>query len=763
VERRAVVITGTVQGVGFRPFVYRLASELRLGGFVRNQSGSVHIEVEGDPPQLDRFLDEVSQHPPNLARVEELSWERRPPIGDRDFRVDDSRDDGVRQIRVAPDVATCAACRAELFDPANRRFRYPFLNCTDCGPRLTIITGSPYDRSRTTLSGFPMCPACRAEYDDPSDRRFHAQPTACAACGPTLSLLDAEGRPQPAVLEPLAAFADVLRRGGIGALKGLGGYHLACDARRDEAVRALRTRKGREEKPFAVMVRDLDQAATLCETGPLERCLLESPAAPIVLLPRRKRGASPLSALVAPGSPCLGIFLPTTPLHHLLLEEMKGIPLVMTSGNRSDEPIATDERVVEQLAGIADAFLVHNRPIRVRCDDSVTRVVAGVEAPIRRSRGFAPEPLRIPVSSAVPTLAVGAQLKSTFALGRGDRVFLSHHLGDLDHATAFEAFERDLRLYESLFSIRPERIVHDLHPDYASTRYARERARREGIESIAVQHHHAHLASCMAENGLTGPVIGVTFDGTGFGADGTIWGGEFLVGDYRSFRRAAHLEEALLPGAEQAIREPWRMALSYLRDTGLDYAPLETRIRDRDAEVVRRMLARNLNCVRTTSMGRLFDGVAALVGVRDRVSYEGQAAVELEELAHGSIDAGRYPADPVKTDEGLLLRWAPLVIELIRDLRKGVPGAVVARRFHTTLVEMIRATCVRLRDDVGLEDVVLSGGVFMNELLLSESVDALRRERFKVHRQRRVPCNDGGLCLGQLAVAAAGGGERSCA
>jgi hydrogenase maturation protein HypF len=762
VERRAVVVKGTVQGVGFRPFIYRLASELRLAGFVRNQSGSVHIEVEGDLPQLDRFVAEIAAHPPRLAHVEDLTWELRPLRGDRGFRVDESRSDGPRNIRVSPDVSTCGSCRTELFDPDNRRYRYPFLNCTDCGPRLTIITGTPYDRDRTTMSGFPMCRKCREEYENPRDRRFHAQPTACAACGPRLELLDANGRLQSSAGDPVAAFAALLRGGAIGALKGLGGFHLACDAGSDVAVRALRERKGREEKPFAIMVRDVDAAAALCDIGRLERRLLESPAAPIVLLRRRKRRVSTVSDAVAPGCDRLGILLPHTPLHHLLLAEMKGIPLVMTSGNRSDEPIATDERVTRQLAGIADAYLFHDRPIHVRCDDSVTRVVAGEEAPIRRSRGCAPEPVRMPLAAPVPILAVGAQLKSTFALGWGDRAILSHHLGDLDHAAAFRAFTRDLDLYESLFGLHPVRIAHDLHPDYASTRYARERAAREGLEAVAVQHHHAHMASCMAENGVTGPVIGVTFDGTGLGTDGSLWGGEFLVGDYREFRRAAHLEPTPMPGGDQAIREPWRMAVAYLLESAQDLAPLEKRIGSRELAVVCGMIGRKVNCPQTSSIGRLFDGVASLCGLRDRISYEGQAAIELEALARRSAEPGRYPVDLVRRDDRWIIRTGPLLVALLKDLRNGVAKAAVARRFHATLVDLILDTCVLLRGESGVEDVVLSGGVFMNELLLGGAVEALRRARFRVHHQRRVPCNDGGICLGQLAVAAAGGGTHSC-
>jgi hydrogenase maturation protein HypF len=763
VERRAVVVRGIVQGVGFRPYVYRLATHLGLGGFVRNQSGSVLIEIEGDPPQLDRFLEEVSARPPRLAQVDDLSWEPRSPEGDQAFRVEESRSGPPRDIAVAADVAMCGSCRAELRDPNDRRYQYPFLNCTDCGPRLTIITGSPYDRMRTTMAGFPMCADCRSEYDDPADRRFHAEPTACPACGPRLRFHSPSGGAAVPGVEPLEAFAALLREGRIGALQGLGGFHLVCDARRDDAVALLRARKGREEKPFAVMVRDAEAALEFCWIDPLERSLLEGVRAPIVLLRRRNtERVEGLSSAVAPGRLRLGLLLPYTPLHDLLMDEMGGIPLVMTSGNRSDEPIAFDDRAIGQLSGIADGFLLHDRPIRVRCDDTVTRVIDGAESPVRRSRGYAPEPIRLPYPLQGPTLAVGGQLKATFALGRGDVAFLSHHLGDLEHEEAQKAFLRDIRLFESLFGFRPERLVHDLHPDYASTDYARVRAAKEGLDLVAVQHHHAHMASVMAENGLHGPVIGVTFDGMGYGTDGTLWGGEFLVGDYRGFRRAAHLEPFAMPGGEQAIEEPWRMALSLLVATREPLEPIETRMDALQLEVVWRLLQRGVNCPRTSSMGRLFDGVASLLGVRDRVSYEGQAAVELEGLAAESGDPGRYPVSLIDRKGSWLLEFAPLVRGILEDRRRGTTLPDLARRFHSTVVEMIRSTAVRVREQTGLGRVVLTGGVFANELLLSEVPTALRREGFRVHTHHRVPSNDGGLSLGQLAVAAGGGGIRPC-
>ncbi|HYT89670.1 MAG TPA: carbamoyltransferase HypF, partial [Gemmataceae bacterium] len=513
-ERLAIVVRGIVQGVGFRPFVHNLATRLDLGGFVKNRAGLVVIEVEGPAPALHSFLSELADRPPPLAQIEHLSWEGCPTQGKGDFRIQPSDADAVSPVFIAPDVATCRECLAEMLDPNNRRYGYPFLNCTSCGPRLTIITGAPYDRPQTTMTAFTMCSTCRAEYEDPRDRRFHAQPTACADCGPRLHVLAADGTPI-ATENPLALFAAALCQGKIGALKGLGGYHLACDARNPAAVTELRRRKHRDEKPFAIMVLDAAAAALLGEVGPAERALLESRRAPIVLL--RKRLPSPVADEVAPRNPWLGILLPYTPLHHLLLRAVGSIPLVMTSGNRSDEPIAYLDDGPSKLAGIADLFLVHDRPIHVRCDDSVTRVVDGVEMPLRRSRGYAPRPIELPIPCSRPLLAVGGQLKATFALGRQRQAFLSHHLGDLDHFDAYRAFEKDVVLYEQLFGVTPEALICDLHPDYATSHYARKRAERANIALHTVQHHHAHLASCMAEHGLTKRVLGVTFDGTGYG------------------------------------------------------------------------------------------------------------------------------------------------------------------------------------------------------------------------------------------------------
>ncbi len=757
-ERRAITIHGIVQGVGFRPFVYNLAVRLHLGGFVRNQTGSVLIEVEGEPASLELFLAELSGRPPPLAQIEQLSWEPRGLRGESHFAIEHSEADTAGPIYISPDIATCPECLAELLDPADRRHGYPFLNCTNCGPRLTIITGAPYDRARTTMVSFAMCPACRAEYDDPANRRFHAQPTACAVCGPHLELRGADGEPI-GTADPIETFLVAIRTGAIGALKGLGGYHLVCDAGSPSAVVELRRRKHRDEKPFAVMVRDVAAAEAICEISPAERDLLLSPRRPIVLL--RKRVSSDVAEEVAPRNPWLGVMLPYTPLHHLLLHAAGSIPLVMTSGNRSDEPIAyRDDEALETLAGIADLFLVHNRTINVRCDDSVTRVVDGLELPVRRSRGYAPRSIALPVECPRPILAVGGQLKVTFALGIGRQAFLSQHMGDLDYYEAYRAFVRDVGLYEELFAVRPECLAHDLHPDYVTTRYAQERAGRERSRLLAVQHHHAHLAACMAEHGLTEPVLAVTFDGTGFGTDGAVWGGEFLVGDYGRFRRAAQLRYVGMPGGEQAVRQPWRMAVAHLADAGVRHPPLRARLSQTEWTTVERMLERRFRTPLTSSVGRLFDAVASLAGVADRVSYEGQAAVQLEGLASRVAPAGAYPfaVEPAPEDAGeprLLVDTRPLIAAVAEDAERGTDAALIARRFHSTLTDIIALVCDHLRKMTGLGAVVLSGGVFQNALLTTEVSSRLSQERFRVYRHRLVPPSDGGLSLGQLAVAAA--------
>jgi hydrogenase maturation protein HypF len=776
-QRCGITVRGIVQGVGFRPFVHHLASRLNLRGFVSNQMGSVRIEVEGEPEAVERFVRELVEQPPRLARIDALSSEALVYRGEREFRIESSTAAGASEVFVSPDVATCDECLAELFSPHNRRFRYPFINCVNCGPRLTITTGAPFDRPNTTMAPFSLCHECRAEFETPGDRRFHAQAIACPNCGPRLGLRDAWGR-LTAKIEPLAGATEVLRSGGIIALKGLGGFHLVCDATNEAAVKELRRRKHRDEKPFAIMVRDVAGGEELCAVNAAERELLRSVRRPIVLLHRKLRGASAeaVAEAVAPRNPFLGVMLPYTPLHHLLLHAWGAGSLVMTSGNRSDEPIASaDDDAVERLAGIADLFLTHDRLISIRCDDSLTRIVAGSELQLRRSRGDAPRPLKLPHACPRPILAVGGQFKGTFALGRERQAFLSHHLGDLDHYAAYQAFERDILLYQQLFGIQADLIVHDLHPEYASTRYAHNCIRQrsgggDAPQLFGVQHHHAHVASCMAENGLSEPVIGVAFDGTGYGTDGAIWGGEFLVGDYLGFRRAAHLRYVGLPGGDRAIHEPWRMAASHLLDAGCSLRDIESRVPIRELRTIRTMLDRQVNTPQTSSMGRLFDAVAAIAGDRDRVAYEGQAAMQLEWLATDVADAGAYPfefqncrvpgsrdsgvSDGATAGEPLVIDTRPLIRAVAEDAARAVDPSLIARRFHTTVVEIISAVCRRLRGSTGLNAVTFSGGVFMNALLTRDAGERLGDDGFRVYRHGLVPPNDGGLSLGQLAIAA---------
>lgn len=763
VARLSVVVRGVVQGVGFRPFVFGLATRLGLVGFVRNDVHGVRIEVEGEPPLLASFLARLQSECPTVARIEDVEAEAISVRGERGFAIAASDTAGPSEERfIAPDLATCDACLGELFDPRDRRHRYPFVNCAHCGPRLSIVGAAPYDRERTSMANFPMCAACRAEYEDPSSRRFHAEAIACPACGPRLAAHDEHG--QPVSADPLAFCMDLLHASRIVALKGIGGYHLACDATSDVALRRLRARKHRDEKPFAIMVADVASARRLCRVSTAEAALLSSPRRPIVLL-RRHLNAQ-IAPAVAPDNPLLGVLLPYTPLHHLLLREA-GRPLVLTSGNRSDEPIAfEDARALESLTGIADGFLTHDRRIQGRCDDSVARVGADGPTILRRSRGYAPEPLRLGRPCAGRILAVGGHLKNTFALGRDGYAFLSHHLGDLDDWDAYGAFREAVAHYEALFAFRTEVLAHDLHPGYATTHYAQERQARAGtrLRLVGVQHHHAHVASCMVENGLAGPVIGVAFDGTGYGSDGSLWGGEFLVGDCRSVHRAAHLRAVALAGGERAIREPWRMAVAHLLDCDLDPASFVAGNRRKALPIVCRMLEAAINSPMTSSVGRLFDAVAALVAQRDEVSFEGQAAMELEWLAaacDSQVDDA-YPFEVATDDAGgpLVVDTRPLVRGVVEALRSGASRAAIARQFHCTVVEIITRVVLRLREQTGIGDVVLTGGVFQNRLVREATKRKLGARGLQVYAHARVPTNDGGLSLGQLAVAAAAEGER---
>jgi len=713
------------------------------------------IEVEGARGALDDFEHQLKTSSPRFSTIDACASVSLAVEGTKDFRIETSFVAGAATSpRVTADIATCAACLAELDDPTNRRFRYPFITCAGCGPRLTVVTGVPYDRERTTMAAFTMCGPCRREYDDPADRRFDAQTIACWDCGPQLTWCDPSGMTSSA--SPMEAAADLLTAGRIVAVKGLGGYHLACDATNSAAVQRLRQRKHRDAQPFAVMFESADAVSAVCAISAREQQLLLASTRPIVLLTRRRHPEGlPLAEAVAPGCATVGAMLAPTPLHHLLLKAAGG-PLVMTSGNRSHEPtIADDDAAVLQLADIADALLMHNRVIHVRCDDSVTRVANERELPLRRSRGYAPHPIHLPLSSAVPTLAVGGQLKNTFALGYEHDATISHHVGDLDDLTAYRAFMRDITLYERLFNTGPRLLVHDRHPGYASTRYALERAALEGQSTLAVQHHHAHIASCLAEHGTTTPVIGVAFDGTGFGDDGTIWGGEFLIGDLVSVRRAASLRPVAMPGGDLAVREPWRMALSHLLDAGEDTTAIRGRVGQGRCRIVTRMIERRVNAPLTSSAGRLFDAIAAIAGLRDAVSFEGQAAMELESLAASVPPDGAYDAAVDGHGEGLVIDTRPVIRAARADHAAGVAAAKIARRFHSGLTNAIVSVCVALRGRTGLATVVLTGGVFQNALLTVDCDRQLTEAGFRVLRHHLVPPGDGGISLGQLAVAAA--------
>ncbi len=761
-----------MQGVGFRPFVWRLATELGLGGSVRNAAGRVEIEAAGEPAALDAFARRVRSDAPPRARVDTVTATALPPDAAamlaRPFTIDESVAAAATERLFPPDIATCDDCLREVLDPADRRHRYPFTNCTNCGPRATIIEELPYDRARTTMRAFPLCPACAAEYADPANRRFHAEPVACLACGPRLAYRPTAA---PAAIARdddalLAAAADVIA-GRIVAVKGLGGYHLACDATDEAAVLRLRDRKRRWAKPFAVMVADLDAVARLARVGATERRLLAGPERPIVLLVARRRGEPRLAPSVAAGNRRLGVFLPYTPLHHLLLAAV-GRPIVLTSGNLADEPLATDDAdAAERLAGLADAFLVHDREIRARYDDSVGRVVAGRASIVRRGRGYAPDALPLPIAAGRPILAVGAELKHTFTLARGRRAHVAPHNGDLEDLPTHRAFTDGLAHLSRLLALEPEVVAHDLHPEYLSTKYAAAEYGRE--RRIAVQHHHAHVASCAAEHGITDPFIGVAYDGLGMGDDGTLWGGEILAADLVGYRRLARFGRAPMPGGALAVKRPWRMALGYLLagervsedgagspgavDSELSAAFL-ARLDPREVAIVRTQVARGLNAPLASSAGRLFDTAAALLGLRDVAEYEAQAAIDLE------IAAGDRPADPLPSRvarvDGLLVYDPRSTLRaLLEGLADGKPAGHLAAAFHETIAEVTRELVAAAASETGLRTVCLSGGVFQNRRLASALLRRLAGDGFEVFINRQVPVNDGGISYGQAAVAAA--------
>jgi len=743
-----VRVEGVVQGVGFRPYVHGLAHRLGLSGRVGNDTAGVFMEIEGAEQVIREFLAALPAQAPPLAVIERVRTSPLVPTGEPGFHIVSSNAAGRRDTLVSADSATCADCLRELADSTDRRFEYPFINCTNCGPRFTIVRDVPYDRPFTTMAPFAMCHACASEYYDPTDRRFHAQPVCCPACGPRLRLIDAEGTELPG--EPLAAAAALLRSGAVLAVKGLGGFHVAALASDATATALLRARKHREDKPFAIMVADLDTAHELCVIDPVGERVLTGRRRPVVLLPRRSH--APVAPAVAPGNRSLGLMLPYTPLHHLLLRDTAG-PIVLTSGNVSDEPIAyQDDDARVRLSGIADATVTHDRAIHMRTDDSVVRVFRGAELPVRRSRGYAPEPLTLARPVPRPILGCGAELKSTFCLARGQHAFISHHIGDLENYETLRSFTEGVKHFRRLFDVRPEVIAHDLHPEYLSTKYAHDLADTEltDAELVGVQHHHAHIASCLADNGEVGPVLGVAFDGLGYGSDGTLWGGEFLLADLATYQRRAHLVPVPMPGGTAAIRHPWRMAAAYL---GSDAPEELARRHGEHWDSVLAMASRQVNAPLTSSAGRLFDAVAALLGIRDSINYEGQAAVELEQRAD-LTEQGSYPAG-VTEGTALQLHGADLVHAALADLRTGIPPEVIATRFHHGLADAIVRVCRMLRETTGVSVAALSGGVFQNVLLLERTVAGLERSGFRVLTHSRVPPNDGGISLGQVAIAAA--------
>jgi hydrogenase maturation protein HypF len=758
-KRQAVLVRGVVQGVGFRPFVFRLARETELAGFIGNNTDGVTIEIEGAEPRLDEFLARLRSDAPPMARIDSVAIEDRAPTGELEFRIVTSQVLGQVSTGIPADAATCPDCLRELLDPADRRYRYPFTNCTNCGPRFTITRRIPYDRPQTSMAVFPMCPECQAEYDDPLDRRFHAQPNACWVCGPKVWLVDTAGSPISAA-DPIIECIDRLLAGEIMAIKGIGGFHLAVDATNESAVMRLRQRKHRYGKPLAVMVRDIDAARQLCELVGDEDALMQTPARPIVLA-RARRGNS-IAPSVAPGIPWLGVFLPYAPLQHLLFADPRVRALVMTSANLSEEPIAIDnDEAQARLNDIADAFLFHNRDILQRCDDSVEALVDGTPQIIRRARGFVPLSLELPMDSP-PLLAVGGHLKSVFALARGRYAYQSQHLGDLENLTGLEFFEHSLGHLMRTFEICPETVVHDLHPGYLSTSWAKEWAAAHGLPLIGVQHHHAHIAGCMAEHGLDGPVIGLSLDGTGYGTDGRIWGGEVLLARLDSFERFAHLDYVPMPGGDAAVREPWRMAFAHLIAAGfpLEGAQQVVGATAQGARLLARMIERGINTPLTSSLGRLFDAVAAVVLNRRSVDYEAQAAIELEGIAIDEPDdLDGYEIALAGGDwekrEPLLINVAPLWSELLRDLRAGVDKPSIAARFHSGIAQVFARVALAARDETGISTVAMSGGVMHNRRLARLLRTKLEDQGFLVYQPARVSPGDGGLSYGQAASAAA--------
>jgi hydrogenase maturation protein HypF len=744
-------VKGIVQGVGFRPFVFQLATHHDLKGEVANTASGVSIHIEGRTGQVNAFEKDLATKGPPLASVFEISSQTETVQNYTAFVIVKSKNGSEKTTLISPDASVCNECLKEMFDPDNRRYRYPFINCTNCGPRYTIIDDIPYDRPNTSMRRFKMCGACQAEYDNPEDRRFHAQPNACATCGPLVTLYENRGR-KIDDRDPIEKTAQLLTQGNIVAIKGLGGFHLAVDAENSVAVARLRRRKQREEKPFAIMSIDIEKIQTYAHVSPEEQKLLTSPQRPIVLL--KKKTPHSISPEVAPRNKYFGTMLPYTPLHYLLLNN-HFTAIVMTSGNLSEEPIAIDNGdAFERLRDITDYFLIHNRDIYLRSDDSVIRRSGGATQFMRRSRGFVPMPVFL--NHSVPQiLACGAELKNTVCLTKDNTAFLSQHIGDLENLATYDFFKWTTEHMKRILDIHPEIIAYDLHPDYLSTRYAEE---QQNIVKIQVQHHHAHIAGCMAENSVDGPVIGLSFDGTGYGSDGNLWGGEILIAEAKQFTRAAHLAYVSMPGGATAVKEPWRMAVSYLYNTlgdmfwNLDL-PIFHKISKDKIKIIVEMIAKKINSPLTSSLGRLFDGIAAIIGLRNRVHFEGQAAMELEMIADEKISAA-YDWEWTSNDI-YHIRTEPIIRGVLHDVEKGVPPSQISSKFHMTLIHLFTALCDDIRKNTGLNQVALSGGVFQNSLLFTGLLTSLENNQFEVYTHHHVPPNDGGISLGQAVVAAA--------
>lgn len=761
-ETHVIKIKGIVQGVGFRPFIYNLAKSYGLKGFVRNDTKGVTVEVQGDSFKLKEFEKNIVSKAPPRSKITDLSIEvKKDGKVFRDFEIVFSKDDEVKTVPVSPDLFVCEDCLKELFDSGDRRYLYPFINCTNCGPRFTIVKGLPYDRRNTTMSVFKMCERCQREYDDPANRRFHAQPNACHDCGPWLSLVDRggreiiEGKGANKVEEIFSKISAFIKDGFIIAIKGIGGFHLCCDAANEDAVKTLRTRKFREDKPFAVMFPSVEAVEKFCLVDESERALLESVARPIVLL--KKREGKDLASSVAPGNRFLGVMLPYTPVHHILMRYVNR-PVVMTSGNVSDEPIAYENGdALSRLRRIADYFLLHNRDIRMRCDDSVTRVWRGREYIIRKSRGYVPGEMVVEWEFERPVLACGPEQKNTFAFGMGKRVYMSHHIGDMDNYRVYKSYIDSIEHFKKLYDIEPEIIVYDMHPEYLSTKFAIEYSGIPVSRKIAVQHHFAHAVSCMVDNSIEGPVIAVTFDGTGYGDDGTVWGGEILIADFSEYERVAHFEPVLMPGGASAIRNPWQMAMGYLYKVfGMEIFEKKISflkiIEEAELRNVVRLIEKMVNSPVTTSCGRLFDAVAAISGLRFHVNYEGQAAIEFEQAMNVDTDRGYDFYFVTEHDGRYLIKWDEMMREVVGDVEAGESIGVISARFHRGLADVVSEVVERIGKDRGIEKVVLSGGVFMNMVLLDTLTRGLEKRGFWVYTHSRVPTNDGGIALGQLVA-----------